>query len=815
MWIKTAWRNFLRNKSFSVINIAGLTLGICCVTAIFLHVADDFRYDTYNKNAHDIYRVNSTSHFNGNENRYSTTSTPLAVAIRSDIPGAEQTARMFNRQATLQIVASDSSLIADQKYKEDHFFFADPEALKIFTFTFLAGDQASALSDPSRLIITRKIAQKYFGSVDGAIGKMIQLEGTIPLVVSAVIENIPDQSHLQIDLISHFENYFNVETPEIREYLKRDWLYSPVSTYVLLQPGVQVEELAAKINALNEQYADERVKKNLTYELQPLLDIHLFSDFTFESGQNRIQYVYIFSSIGFLILVIAAINFVNLATVHSLKRSREIGVRKVLGAEQRSLAWQFLLESGLYVGVAGILGIGLLYFILPTINDLSGKQLHINMLAAPWVMAGMLAILILTAIISGTYPAFFISRFNAVAALKGGKNVATNQSLGLRRILVVTQFTASIVLAVFSIIIYQQLRFVNESPLGFQKDFIMTLPIFSDNPNSILGGGVDGALRGRMNVFEEKLLQNSQIEAVTVSSVLPGNSSVRALVKTDIITDQDNVFVPVVAVDYDFLQTYNIQLLAGRNFTRYAGTDHLQAFIINEQAVKLLGWKTAQNAVGKYIEALDKKGTVIGVIKDYHFEGLQQPLRPLLLEVAAGKFTAFSVRLKGGNMTQAIDAVKKSWEEVFPERVFEFRFLDQQLYSSYEKERKFGQLINYFSVIALFISSLGIFGLSAYINHQKQKEASIRKVMGATTYQVFWSLSEEFTWIVLLSILIAVPIGFYVSTSWLNSFAYRIPVGLLPFIVAAVGTGLVVLFTTLHQTLKTAVINPVKALKED
>lgn len=813
--IITAWRNFIKHKSFSLINITGLSLGICCVTAIFMYVVDDFSFDRFHSNSNRIYRVNSTTHFNGGESRYSTTSTPLAEAIRNDVPEVEQAARLFNRQATLQVLNNDSTTLSEKKYKEDHFYFADPEVLNILTFTFLKGNAATALANPNQLIINRKIANKYFGSIDNALGKLIQLEGMIPLVITAVIEDYPAQSHVQIEIISHFENYFNVEIPEIREYLKRDWLYSPVSTYTLLRADASFADVEVKIKALNNKYADERVKESVSYELQPLLDIHLFSDFTFEDGQGRIRYVYIFSAVAVLILLIACINFINLSTVHSLKRSREIGVRKVLGAAKESLASQFLAESVFYVMIATILGLLVLYLLLPTINTVAGKQLTIFSLFTPLAAGGLFMIFIATGLLAGLYPAFYITGFNPVIALKGLKNASSNKSLLIRRVLVVTQFSTSIILIVFSIIIYQQIKFMSEKSLGFQKDFMLTLPIFSDNPNSILGGGVDGSLRGRMNGFENQLLENSSIEAVTVSSVLPGSGSVRALIKTDKIKDEDNVFLPVVAVDYDFLDTYKIELLTGRNFSRDAGTDHLQAFIANEEAIKLLGWESPEKAIGQNIEALGKKATIIGVIKNYHFEGLQQPLRPLLLEVDVGKFTTFSLRLSGNNINASIMKVKEIWDATFPERVFEYNFLDEQLKRNYETEQRFGSLISYFSWIAVLISALGIFGLAAYINHQKQKEASVRKVVGASTPQVFWALSKEFIRIVILSIAVACPIGYYISSMWLADFAYRIPVGWLPFAAAALGTGLVVFVTTFYQTLKTAFVNPVTALKEE
>ncbi len=815
LWIRGAWRNLIRYRTFSVLNIAGLSLGICCVISVFLYVTDDLKFDHFHEKADRIYRVNTISRFNAIENRYSTTSTPLAEAIQPDVPEVERVARLFNREATLQVLSDDGGVVDTKKFKEVHFYFADPSILKILTFSFLKGNPATALSIPQQAIVTRKIAEKYFGSVDEAVGKLLKLEGAIPLVVAAVIENYPEQSHLRIDVISHFENYFNVETPEIREYLRRDWLYSPVSTYVLLSPGVNPDEIVRKINRLTERYADPRVKENVSYELQSLLKIHLFSNFTFEQGRSRIQYVLLISGVGLLVLLVACINFINLSTVHSLKRSREVGVRKVLGAQQGSLATQFLIESLLYVVIACGVGLVLFYLLLPIIREIGEKNLGIRMLLTPLAFGGILSVLLLTGLLSGPYPAFFIARFNPILALKGLKQSGAGTGPWLRRSLVVVQFTASIIMIVFSIVIFQQIKFMREKPLGFQSEFMLTIPIFSDNPNSILGGGVDGLLRSRMNAFENELLQHPFIEAVTVSSVLPGSGSVRALVKTDNVDAKDNVFIPVISVDYDFLTTYKIELLAGRNFSREAGTDHLQAFIANQQAIALLGWESPEQAIGQNIEVLDKKAVIVGVIKDYHFEGLQQPLRPLLLEVNVGKFTIFSIRVDGSRIGSSTSKVKEIWNSIFPERVFEYQFLDQHLKENYQREEKLGTLTNYLSFITILISCLGTFGQAAYINHQKQKQVSIRKVLGANTWQVLWNLSRELVSIVLLAVIAAFPIAHWVVDTWLENFAYAVIVGWTPFLIAISVTGALIFVTTVGQTLRTAHVNPVNALKED
>ena len=812
--ITTAWRNFRKHKSFSIINVSGLSLGIASLIAILLYVLDELSYDKFHQKEDRIYQVNTISSYDGSSTRYATTSTPLADAIRTDVPEVEKTTRLFGRQATIQLVDFDS-LSVDKKYFEDNFFFADPSILKIFSFTFLSGDANTALANPNQIILTERIAIKYFGSVEAALGKQLLFEGSIPLEVSAVIGNFPMQSTNNIELLSNFENYYNIELPHARDFLRRDWLYNPLSTYVLLREGSTPSHVTGKINSLNKKYGDERVREHVKYELQKFTDVHLYSDFTFASDRNAIRYLYVFSIIGVLILLIACINFVNLSTVHSLKRAKEIGIRKVVGALKSGLTIQFLFESVIMVFLSYVTALTITYLGLPALNSITGKTLTLDLLLDEGVVLLLLVIFVVTSLAAGVYPAFHIAKFNPIMALKGMKDPTVSSGFLLRRVLVVVQFTASIVLVVFTIVISRQVSFMQNKPLGFQRDFMLTIPLFSANPNSILGGGVDGPLRSRMNSFENELTKEPSVEAITVSSGLPGQGPANALVTTDKIKDTDNVFIPIVSVDYDFIQTYKMEVIAGRAFDKQAGTDHLNAFIANEAAVKQLGLVDPQNAIGQNVRALGKTATIIGVIRNYHFEGLQQPLRPLLIEVNVATFDTFSLRLNSENVSATIARVKKAWDNSFPERVFEYEFLDERLRRSYQREQQFGKLINLFSGLAIFISSLGLFGLAAYIGHQKEKEAGIRKILGASTAQVFYSLSREFIRVIVISVLISVPIGYFFASSWLNDFANRITVGWIPFVISFMGTTIIVFFTTVYQTLKTASVNPAQTIRNE
>lgn len=808
----TTWRNYLKQRSFALLNVAGLTIGITCLLAILLYVTDEFEFDRYNKNAERIFRVNTITDFGAQKSRYATSSTPLAEAIRSDIPEAEGVARLFQRQATIQLTDTDGRL-AGQKYLEDNFYFADTDLFRMLTFTFIKGDARFSPNDTHQLFVSHRIAVKYFGSVDDAVGKQIQLEGTIPLEIRGVFEDLPGQSSYPIELIAHFENYFAVEPDFVREFLRKDWLYGPVTTLLLLKHGANKDAVQQKIQDLNARYADERVQKNVTYELQKLLSIHLHSAISYTADQNAIQRVYVILSAGILILLIACINFINLSTVWSLKRAKEIGIRKVMGAVKTNIAVQFLLESSALVLLSLVLSILLVLMMLPQVNLLSGKLLTVESLLDNKIVILLAVIFLFTSLAAGLYPSFSIARLSPIKALRGPSS--GGRGTLLQRALIVIQFASSVILIISTVVMYKQMEYIQQRPLGFQKDHMLTIPIFSDNMNSTLGGGVGSDLRGRMNSFENEVLKFPAIEAIAASAVLPGQSTVSALVKTDAIKETDNVFIPVASVDYDFLETYKMQLLAGRNFNKLTGTDHLQALIANEEAIKLLGYQLPENAIGQEIEVLGKKATIVGVVSNYNFEGLQQVIRPLLLEVNVSKFMYFSVRLSNQKIPESIEIVKTHWDSFFPEKVFTYTFLDAELQNTYEAEQRFGNLIKFFSVLAILISSLGLFGLSAYMGHQKQKEAGVRKVLGANTIHVYYTFSRQYILMLIIATLIATPIGYFLAEKWLNNFAFHAPIDGLPVAVSFACTTAAVIIATSFQTLKAAKTNPVVVLRTE
>ena len=785
-----------------------LAIGFTCCIAIVLYVQDELSYESFHENKSRIFRITTANNFNGEENRYSRTPVPLGELLKSDNKDVVHVARVATREATAYIAESKT------KFLESNFCFADAEILSIFSFKFLSGQSQTALKDVKSAVITDRIAEKYFGSVANSIGKTIVIENRIELTVTGVVEQWPATTHWTPGIITHFENYYALESEGIADYLRTDWIYTSVFTYALLHDPARAEAVTDHVNRIRMTHADERVKESVRYSLQPLESIHLNSDFSFENNAGALTYIYIFSIVGALVLVIGCFNFINLSIARALKRNKEIGMKKVLGIDRRSLVFQLFGESILYVVVAFLVSVGIIYFIIPVINDVSGKQIVLGNLISIKTVGVVIAVILSTSFLAGVYPALQISRVNVYKALKGQSVVGAGK-FQLRKVLVVTQFFIAITLILFTMVVNRQLEFMRNKSLGFKKDFVMTIPLFSDSFNSILGSRIDIDYRKRMIAFEESVLKNSNIESITCSSFLPGQGAISALIQTDSLTEQSNVFIPLVSVDYDFIEAYGIELLGGRNFSRSFGTDHLQAFIVNEEALRTLGFGTPDQAIGKRLMAVGKEGQVVGVIRNYHVQGLQYALQPLVLEVAASRFSTFSVKVNGEQVQESIDVLKSEWDKFFPESIFEYHFLDETLQQNYENEQRLARVIGYFSIFTYIIAGLGLFGLAVYINEQRSREVGIRKVLGATTSSIFVTLSSEFVKLISIAFVVAVPISVYIAIQWLEGFHYKTSIGVDMFLIVLTITSLIVLLTISFQTLKASRTNPVNVLKAE
>ncbi|MDW3196708.1 MAG: ABC transporter permease [Cytophagales bacterium] len=812
-YFKTAIRNIFRNKVFSTITILGLSGGLTCAMLILTFVSDEFSYDEMHSRKSDIYRL-----------RYKIQNFDLARVppifkenLNEFFPEIEASTRLFSRSVSVN-VGNNASSPGGLRFEENNVNFSDPELFRIFDFELVDGTLSEALEKPFTAILNEEVAQKYFGS-GSAVGQSIQLGGMHSFQVVAVVKDFPTNSHVHFDMLLPYDNMYDLEPPQlaegIRANFKRNWIVSHSPTYVVVEPGTDIQLLNKRFADFVEEKIPENMKKGQAFEFQPLLDIHLNNDVQAQAeAPGDLNFIIIFLAVGFLTLLIACINFVNLSTAKSLERAREIGVRKVMGAWKSSLVYQFLGESMIITMFAAFLAVGFTVLLLPQLNSLTDKTLTIASMMAFELIAGFSILVILTALLAGIYPSFFVTRISPVLSLKGITSQKQGGELSFRRGLIVIQFAISIMLISGAIIVFDQLDNLRNKDLGFGKDFVITAPVQSANFNNVFGG-VDEGRRQKMNAFEESLKAIPGIKNSTVSSTTLGFGSVNRNIVPEGFTAEDNIIAPVMAVDYDFLETYEITLIEGRNFSKDFGTDQLNAFVLNEKALEAWEFGSPVEAIGKNVNMEGKEGKVIGVVRDFNFLSLATEIQPLLMEINVAQFTTFSFKLNGANVPQTLDQIEQQWNSFFPDQTFDYSFLDESLAQIYNSQERFGSLIGYFAFMAIIISCLGSYGLIMYVANGKRKEIGIRKVLGASVLQVVFLLSKKFFILVALSIIIAIPITIYAANQWLEEFSYQVGISPMSFVAAALGTILLVLTTVSAQSLKAAIANPVKSLRSE
>jgi putative ABC transport system permease protein len=810
-YLKTAYRNLLRHKGATLVKLAGLSIGMACCMLILVYLADELSYNRFNAHFGRIYRVNFVENKAGQINQFANTPNPVGPAIAGDLPQLAAVAREYSRAGSM-----DGGGPA-RKFEEQNVSFVDSSMLRIFSIHFVEGSAATALNAPNSTVITTEMAKKYFGD-RAALGQSLVYENNHVLQVTGVVDKLPASSDWGFDFLVSFETLYSVENTGTADFLRTNWLYNPCTTYVLLNPGQAVAPVETALHQLTKKYGDERVQKGYSLSLQPLSEIHLHaSNIQGNPSTNNISYIYIFAGIAALILLIANINFINLSNAQSLTRISEIGIRKVSGAGARQLIAQFLGEGLLLSLIAALVAVCLTALGLPLLNGITGKEFHIGNLLHAGMLLIFVALFLCTGFLAGLYPAIFITRFRLTSLLKG-KTGRTGGGRFIRQSLIVTQFAIAIALIIGAFVIERQLAFLRNKPLGFDKEQMMVLPIFGKGVSPI-NSGVDGPLRARMNAFENEIRTYHSVDAVTVSSVLPSEGYARGLVIPEGHVEQDNIFVPWASVDYDFIATLKAPIVAGRDFSKQTGTDHLQAFIINETAVSMFGWKNVQDAIGKNIIRGDsktgKKGHVIGVVKDFNFDKLDRPMEGMIMDVNVPRFTEFAIRIHADNIPATIQTIRQAWDRIFPERIFEYSFLDENIDAQYKAQESLSKLVGYFAAIAIFLSCIGLFGMASFMAIQRTREIGIRKVLGAGTGGIVVLLYRDFVRLVIIALLIASPLAWYMMNGWLHDFAYRI--GLNWWIFAAAGAAALTIsaLTVGWQGWNAARINPVKSLRSE
>ena len=799
-YIKIALRNLRRNKLYSFLNIAGLAIGITCCILILLYVQDELSYDRFHENADRIYRA--TTHFVLKDRimDFASTAHVQGPMFKEAYPEVENYVR-FNSYGSRRMIR-----YKDVSYAEEKFIWVDNSVFDIFSFNLIKGNPEEALTKPNTVVITEEIAEKYFGDED-PLGKNLRVHSDELYMITGVVENIPANSHIRPDFLASFITLDLQPTGNATADLVNNVDYY---TYLLLEEGADYKELEQKFVGFVEKYLGPLISSiggSARYDLQPLTSIYLHSNKENELERTGdIAYVWLFSGIGLFILLLACLNFMNLSTARSANRAKEVGLRKVVGAQRAQLIKQFIGESMILTFIAIVLSLLLVFFTLPVFNNISGKSLAMSYLSNPALLLGLFGFFVIVSLIGGSYPAFFLSSFRPVEVLQGRLRRGAKNSI-LRIALVSLQFTVSIVLIIGTLIVNKQLNYVRNKNLGYDKDHVIALRIRNEDTQK------------RHEALRNALLTNPNILSVSASSSLPlGQNSFSA----HHIGGQpmsEMIMLHTQIVDEHFIDTYNMEIVQGRNFSRDFPTDPDEAIIINEATAKKLGWQ--DNPMGKEIDALMsmtkmKTYKVIGVIKDYHFLSLHEEIQPLVLyntNPYGGTYYRMSLRVRPENIQDTIGFLRSKWREFDSQYPLEFVFLDDQYDALYRTEERLSKLFGYFTALAIMIGCLGLFGLSAYSAEQRTKEIGIRKVLGATTTNVTMLLVREFTKWVLLAVLIAWPLGYYIMNTWLQNFAYRIGLGVDTFVLSALLALAIALMTVAYQAVKAAVANPVDSLK--
>lgn len=798
-YFKTALRIFLRYKGNASINIIGLALGISVFFLIIQYVTFELSYDGFHKNADRIYRVRNDRIYSDKHDKSAGCPPALAPTLKKEFPEVLESARFRGTDA---IFVDTDKNISDNLEKV---YYTEPSFLKIFSFSFVKGSTASALEEPYTVIISKSISQKYFGKED-PINKVITLVdeyGKQTYTVTGVFEDVPQNSHVKFNMLISYKTF--IAKNNRAEYY---WGWNAFNTYILLVPNANAKALEAKFPAMIEKYKNYESSYKRKYLLQPLKDIHLYSDLRFESEVNgSAGTVKFLSIIALFVLILAWVNYINLSTSRSLMRAKEVGVRKVLGSTRFRLIKQFMTESFLLNAVAIVLAILINVIALPFFNQMTGRPLSIDLLKNNWLL--LAAIFTAGVFLSGIYPAFVMSSFNPLMVLKA-KSGRMSRGIDLRKVLVIFQFAVSIILIASTIIVYEQLSYMRNKNLGANIDQIVILKA---------PGGGGNSFSSATN-FKEVLLSLPGIKGASMSASVPGKdySNVSSGVRKYGSNPEDGTQGFFVDVDENYFKLFEVPLAAGRNFTRESRFNG--EIIVNEEAVKTYGFKNPEDAINKKLvfDGFDGQSIeIVGVAKNYHQVSPKSSLQPVIFnpvnasDINLTKY--FSLKIDGRNINQTIERVKNKWEEIFPNQPFEYNFLDEVFNSQYKADQQFGEVFGLFTFLAIVISCLGLFGLASFTNLQRTKEIGIRKVVGASLQNIIFMLVKDFTKWVLLANLIAWPVAYYLMNNWLQDFAYRIEISWWIFVLAGGIALMIALITVSFQAIKAATANPVESLK--
>jgi putative ABC transport system permease protein len=797
-FLKIAVRNLGKNKAFSFINIFGLAIGLTSFMLIASFVYNELNYDQYPAAAKNIYRVKLSAIGNGDVAVYPNVDVGVGPGIKKAFPEVISFTRL-SRSGPVFIQYEA------RQFKEEHLAYADSNFLRVFSIPLIEGDLSSALTDPNSIVVSKSFANKYFGK-EQALGKSL-LVGKNVFKITGVFDKIPENSHF------HFDAFLSLSTFHISNFT---WSNIGYFTYLQLNDHVDPGKLEAKFPQLVAKFVVPEIQHDMgvslaeaqksvgtfVFSLEPLRDIHLHSNTKYELEPNGdIHYVYIFAALALFILLLACINFTNLSTASAAKRSREVGIRKVMGSLKKQLIFQFLTESVLLTFLATICAYVFVVLLLPYFNHVSGKNISFSFFLGFNSVSFILLLCILVGVLAGIYPSFFLSSFNTIKVLKGSSSIGTGRNV-LRNGLVIFQFFVSITLIIATIIVFQQLHYMQNKKPGYDKEQVLYLP-----DAYLLGNSQDA--------FKENLIRDTRVLSASIARSVPGSANMDG---TEIFPKNENgngaeIHTNIYHIDYDFLRTLSIPVAQGRNFSKDFPTDS-SAILMNEAAVRQLGWSGVNPLGRSIVRSGQKEYKVVGVVADFHYASLKQKIAPLMMMLGKN-YGGLIIKLKTGDIKSYIDDLKKKWNVYHPAGAFTYQFLDENFASLYAAEQRTGQIFSSFTIIAILIASLGLFGLAAFVTEQRTKEIGIRKVLGASIRQLLVLVTKDFLYLVGAAFVLSIPFTWWAMNSWLQDFAYRIKINVWVFPLSGLTAVFIAILTISFRAIKASVANPVSSLKTE
>jgi putative ABC transport system permease protein len=782
-YMKVTLRTIRRHKGFAFINIIGLAVGMACVLIIMLWIQYETSFEKCHEKANRIFRVAKESHADSPVKKVVVTPPPLSPALLQDFPEIEAAVRVCSIEDTL--------ISYGEKHFLESYYAVDSSFFRIFTIHFLEGDVDTSLNDPYSIVLSENTAKKYFGNRD-PLGEIMQLGQKIDFRVTGIIKNMPSNSHLLTDIFVPYETWAKFSNVNLD-----NWWWNGFYTYILLKPNANPLEIEAKFEAFEEKYGIPTEK----LFLQPLSSIHLHSHFLGEINSNtHISTLLLFGSIAVLILTIACINYMNLSTARSSTRLKEVGARKVIGAHRSQIARQFLGESL----VMSIFSLGLSFFLaylfLPFFNSLAERKLALNEESLIQIFPGILALILFVGLFAGSYPALLLSSFKPITVLRGGGG-RDSQKTRLRNVLVIVQFSVSLILIIATLLVKDQLDYVRDKEMGFDKDRIVVVRMYEDE------------IRKNVTPVLEELKRNPKILCAAPSQVLPNDVRSSTFANWPGRPEGLRILINAGEVGYDYTELYGIEIIMGRSFSREFPSDENGAFLINEKAMRALGEHFLLGMGFSHWGSPKPKGKIVGVMKDFHLHSLHEEIKPLYFYLNPNQGARVSMKIQGGNIQETIEYIRETMEKFSPNYPFEYHFFDDIFNMAYINEQKMERIFAIFAMIAILIACMGVFGLSAFIADQKRKEIGIRKVLGASVSKIVYLLSRDLVRLVLVANIIGWPVAYYAMGRWLQNFAYRTKIGLGIFLLSALLTMVVSLGTVSYQAIKAALVNPVDALR--